>query len=433
MPWCEPVDPGARRSGERAVGYVVKCFPRLSETFILNEIRAREDAGERVEIASLRAPTDGRFHPGLAELRAPVTWITDRVRSAERAWEALRDARRELPRLDAAWPELLASPVDDAVQAVDVARWAQAHGVDHLHAHFATTATTVARLAARLTGLPYSFTAHAKDIFHESVDDAALHRAIRDAHHVVTVSDYNVAHLRRRFPDVAGRVRRVYNGVDPEPAGRGGADPAAPRPVGAGPAVVAVGRLVEKKGFPHLVEAAARLARDGTRVPFLIGGSGPDDAALRRQVADAGLTDRVRFLGPLNQAETHDLIRRATVFAAPFVVASDGDREGLPTVVLEAMALGTPVVSTPVTGVPEAVTHGETGLVVGEGDAAALAGAIAALLGDAPLRARLAAAARARVAERFTPGAQAAALARLRRDGVADRAPVARERAAVPA
>lgn len=417
-PYERPVAIGAGRSG-RPVGYVVKAFPRLSETFVLNEILAREAAGEHVEIASLRSPTDARFHRGLADLRAPVTWIADHVRSSERVWSALADGRRDLPFLDRALPDLLDRPVEEAVQAIEVARWALDRGVDHLHAHFATTATTVARLASRMTGLPYSFTAHAKDIFHESVDDAALRRALRDAHHVVTVSDHNLHHLRRRFPGVTSRLHRVHNGVDTEGLGVAGpsgpSGPASPDP-GAG-AVVSVGRLVAKKGFGHLVEAARHLAARGVDVPFLIGGAGVEEGDLRRRIDGAGLDGRVRLLGPLTQDRAHDLIRGGRVFAAPFVVAPDGDREGLPTVVLEAMAIGTPVVATPVAGVPEAVVDGVTGLLVPEGDPVALADAIDAILADPELGGRLAAAARTLVERRFSLPRQAAELARLRRDG----------------
>ncbi|MCB0977638.1 MAG: glycosyltransferase family 4 protein [Acidimicrobiales bacterium] len=399
------------RRTDRAVGYVVKSFPRLSETFILNEILAREAAGEHVEIASLRRPTDARFHGGLADLRAPIEWIPDDIRSAERFWRTFREGVVDLPGFPAAIDELLAADVDDAIQAIAVARWALERDVDHLHAHFATTAATVARLAGALAGLPYSFTAHAKDIFHESVDQERLARLLSDAHHVVTVSDYNVDHLTRRFPEATTRLHRVYNGISSEVVDVGVPTAA---PVGP-PSIVAVGRLVEKKGFEHLIDAAAILAERGVEVPVLLGGTGRCEQALRDRIELRGLEGRVQMLGALTQARTHDLIRRGTVFAAPFVVADDGDREGLPTVVLEAMALGTPVVTTAVTGTPEAITDGVTGLLVPEADPWALADAIVALLEDPSLRRRLSMAARERVRRQFDLSVQAETLGRLRR------------------
>jgi glycosyltransferase involved in cell wall biosynthesis len=394
------------------IGYVLKMFPRLSETFIVTEIVARERRGEHIEIASLRAPVDGRFHANLADIRGSVTWILDDVRSGDRLWTTMAAARHLLPRFDAAVAELLAARAGDAVQAVEVARWALERGVDHLHAHFATTATLVARLASQLTGLPYSFTAHAKDIFQESVDEDHLGRALRDAHHTVTVSEYNVEYLSRRFPDVTQRLRRVYNGLD--------LDALRPRPRGASaPTLVAVGRLVEKKGFADLIDAVAVLYSRGIVLPTRIAGAGPVGDALRRQIVESGLENVVELVGPLTQTSTHDLIAEGTIFAAPAVVAADGDRDGLPTVLLEAMALGTPVVATAVTGIPEAVVDGETGLLVPDRDPFALADAIQRLLDDAALRTRLSRAARSLLERRFDVRTQAAELAELCRRRVA--------------
>lgn len=390
-----------------AVGYVLKVFPRLSETFILNEIVAREQAGERVEIASLRAPTDGRFHAKLAELRAPVHWIRNDLRSAERLWAILGEARTSLPRLSTTLPELLESDVGEAVQAVELAKWAVERDIDHLHAHFATMATVVTRLASRMTGIPYSFTAHAKDIYHESVDEEVLGTAIAEAHHVVTVSDFNVAELVARFAGAATRVRRVYNGLDLETLRF---RPSSLEP----PSIVAVGRLVEKKGFADLIDAVSVLAARDVVVPTRIAGGGRLEPALRDQVEISALGGVVEMLGPRTQCEIITLIHSATVVVAPCVTAADGDRDGLPTVLLEAMAMGTPVIATAVTGIPEAVVDGETGLIVPERDPYALADAIERLLGDPALRTRLAVAARAMVEERFDVRVQAASLGALR-------------------
>lgn len=388
------------------VGYVLKRYPRLSETFIVQEILAREAAGEDIVIASLRQAGDTRFHAAIADVRAPVTWVPELHDHACRLWDALAVADEELPRLRGVLPELLAMSAPDAAQALEVARWVVRHGVTHLHAHFATMATAVARVASLLTSIPYSFTAHAKDIFHADVDSAALRAKLRDAHHVVTVSEYNAAWLRERFGTAAARVHRVYNGLDPEvlpwtnPADRRSG-------------VAFVGRLVEKKGVPDLVDAVAVLRERGEPVPLQLVGTGPLEVALREQVRRLDLDHLVRFHGPLPQAEVAALISRAGVFAAPCVHAADGDRDGLPTVLLEAMALGTPCVSTPVTGIPEAVEHGVTGLLVPERDAFALADAIVTLVQDAALRVRLAVAARRRVEEAFDRRTQATELALL--------------------
>ncbi|MGQ0573527.1 MAG: glycosyltransferase [Pseudonocardia sp.] len=392
-------------SPEARVGYVLKRYPRLSETFVVQEVLAREAAGEDVAIAALRPAGDPRFHPAVAAVRAPVTWVAQ-PHSASGLWDTLGAAHRDLPGVARVLPELLALPAPDAAQVLHVARWVRETGVTHLHAHFATLATTVARLAARATGVPYSFTAHAKDIFHSSVDRTALRAKLADAQHVVTVSDFNAAWLRERFGAAAARVHRVYNGLDVA------ALPFAP-PVRRSGRVAFVGRLVEKKGLADLVDAVALLRERGRPVPLDVVGAGVLGEAVRRQVGLLGLGDLVTFHGPLPAHRVQQVVAAATVLAAPCVQAADGDRDGLPTVLLEAMALGTPCVSTPVTGIPEAVRPGETGLLVPESDPHALADAVATLLDDADLRVRLATAARAHVARRFDRGDQATALAAL--------------------
>ncbi|GIG35219.1 glycosyltransferase family 4 protein [Cellulomonas pakistanensis] len=401
---------------ERRTAYVLKMYPRFSETFVVNELLAVEAAGERVDVFSLRAPVDGRFHEQLAAVRAPVTYVRSSGLRAADVWAALAAARAELPGLAGCLDELLSADVADAVQALEVAVEVRRRGIGHVHAHFASVATTVARLAARLADVPYSFTAHAKDIFHEDVDPEDLRRKLRDAAGVVTVSDYNVAHLRRAHGPATSRLQRVYNGLD-----LGAfrfADPVDRRPV-----VAAVGRLVEKKGFDTLLDAAALLAADG--VPFRVElvGTGPCEGALREQVDRLGLGDVVRLRGALPQGRVREVVQSASVFAAPCVVGADGNRDGLPTVLLEAMALGTPCVTTPVTGIPEAVRHDVTGLLVPERDAARLAAALRRLLEDGALRSRLATGARALVEEEFD----------VRRQAVRLRALFAGEHEAVPA
>lgn len=399
-------DPTVTDPARGRVGYVLKRYPRLSETFIVSELLAREAGGEDIAIASLRAAGDPRFHPAVAAVRAPVTWMHE-VHTTPALWEALRAAHQDLPGLPAVLPELLTLAPTDAAQVLEVARWVGGARITHLHAHFATSATTVARLAARITGVPYSFTAHAKDIFHTSVDRSALRTKLADAHHVVTVSDYNAAWLREHFGAAAARVHRVYNGLDvaalpfSEPWRRNGR-------------IAFVGRLVEKKGLPDLLDAVALLRERGQDVPLDVVGAGGGEDALRAQVRVLDLHDLVTFHGPLPGDRVRDVLGAASVFAAPCVHASDGDRDGLPTVLLEAMAAGTPCVSTPVTGIPEAVQHGNTGLLVPERDPDALADAVERLLGDADLRVRLAVAARRHVQRRFDRSAQAASLHRLR-------------------
>ncbi len=264
-----------------------------------------------------------------------------------------------------------------------LARQAHLAGLHHLHAHFATSATSVARLAAFFAGVPYTFTAHAKDIFHESVQFDDLRRKLRDAAAAITVSDYNLDYLRETYGPATARLQRIYNGLD-----LARFPYAAPhyRP----PRIVSVGRLVEKKGFADLIEACAILAGQECHFNCQIIGAGELEADLRAHIKRLGLQASVELLGPLPQDEVTQRVLSAAVFAAPCVVGRDGNRDGLPTVLLEAMALGTPCIATDVTGIPEVLRDEETGLRVPQHDPVALAAAIERLLTDSALRVQLA-------------------------------------------
>ncbi len=376
------------------VGYVLKMYPRFSETFILNEILAHEAAGLPVTIFSLRPPSDGRFHEALARVRAPVVYLpSDRLKAVD-LWATLAEANRAQPGL---WSELeaaLTEEVSDVFQAVKLAQEIRSRGITHLHAHFGSVATTVARLAGRLSGCPYSFTAHAKDIFHDSVRFDDMQRKLAEAAAVITVSDFNLSFLRQTYGPAAHRVRRIFNGLEldyfPYQA-----------PLNRPPRIAAVGRLVEKKGFAYLIEACARLAANGRRFEAEIIGQGPLEAELRAQIERLGLTHCVKLLGPRPQGQVRHHVQQAAVFAAPCIIGEDGNRDGLPTVLLEAMALGTPCVATDVTGIPEVLHDGQTGLMVQQNDPDSLAEALARLLDEADLRVRLAEAARQLVAAEF--------------------------------
>lgn len=377
------------------IGYVVKRYPRFSETFIVNEILAHEAAGVEVHVFALYPPNDTHFQDAISRVRAPVTYLTaDGLRGAD-FWSGICDAARDVP---AIWSrlDLAAGAEARAVyQGAALAREVSRRGITHLHAHFATVAAEVAGLAALWSGIPYSVTAHAKDIYHESVTAGGLRRVLTGAARVVTVSDHNVAHLVSAVGIERRRVARIYNGLDLSRfAWSAPARPASSR-------IISVGRFVAKKGLADLVRACALLRdRDIVFTCDLVG-TGPEERALRAAVDDLGLHRHVRFPGLRPQAEVIDLVRSATVFAAPCVVAEDGDRDGLPTVLLEAMALGTPVVSTDVVGIPEVVRDGTTGLLVPERSPEALADALGRILGSPALQLELSRGARTLIERDF--------------------------------
>lgn len=386
------------------IGYVLKVYPRFSETFIVNEILAHEAAGTELEIFALRPPTEGRFHEQLARVRAPVTYLPHQ--GGLRATDLWAQVRAAAARDTAFWASFALAQHEDVhavAQALALADLVRRRGITHLHAHFASVATTVTRLASGLTGVPYSFTAHAKDLYHDAVCPNDLRRKLEAAASVVTVSDYNRTYLRERFGAAAQRVRRVYNGLE---LSRFGYQAPSERPQ----RIVAVGRLIEKKGFDVLIAACGLLRDQGRRFECLIVGAGEGRAALEAQLARLELHQEVRLLGPRPQGEVGALVQSAAAFAAPCVVGADGNRDGMPTVLLEAMALGTPCVATDVTGIPELIEHGVSGLLVAQRDPVALAAALARLLDDAALRLRLAGAARQRIEADFDARQTSAAL-----------------------
>lgn len=376
------------------IAYVVKRYPRFSETFIVNELLAHQAVGAEVEIFSLRAPNDTHFQDAISRVRAPVIYLPHTGIKARELWETMGRFEGKLDRLTAGIAAGFGANIVDVHQGMLLAHELLARGIGHLHAHFASSPTTVARLAARFAGIGFTFTAHAKDIFHEDVDMHDLGVKLGDASTVITVSDYNERHLRRIASEGDPKIVRIYNGLDLDAF-------EFDSPIERPPLVVGVGRLVEKKGFGDLVEACAAMAKDGRSFKCRIIGTGPLLSSLHAQIESLGLSDRVTLTGPLPQHEVRKEVQAAAVLAAPCVVGEDGNRDGLPTTLLEAMALGTPCVSTDVTGIPEAIRHDKTGLIVPQHDSKSLADALGGLMDQPRLRERLATAARRLIEQEF--------------------------------
>ncbi|WP_134774375.1 glycosyltransferase [Ornithinimicrobium flavum] len=404
----------------RRTAYVLKVYPRFSETFVVTEILAREAAGEDLAIYALRPTTDSRFHPQLAQVQAPVTHLP-RVHKLSAEWETLRRAHEELPGFGERFGALLSLLVrlgpSDVAQAVELALRLRADGITHVHVHFASLASWCTAVACALTDLPFTVTTHAKDLFHEDVDPVLLREVLHRAHRVVAISDYNRRYLLREVdPALSGTVELVRNGLELSRFPYRD-----PRPVDGPLQVLAVGRIVEKKGFDHLVAAAARLTAQGMPLAVRIVGEGELAGRLAQQVREAGLEGVVTLLGPRSQAELVAELDAADVLAAPCVVGADGNADGLPTVLLEAMARGVPCVATDVTGIPEAVhpaRDGEprTGILLSR-DPAGLADRVADALREVAdpgwPRVEVARAARAVIERDFDTTRQAARLSAL--------------------
>jgi glycosyltransferase involved in cell wall biosynthesis len=310
------------------IAILVKRFPKLSETFILSEILALEALGWPVTVFTLLPPSDDIAHPAMARVKADIVL------------------------LDAAYPDR------------HLAQLLCLHQLQHVHAHFAGVPAAIARKAAQSAGIGYSISAHAKDIY--LTEASMLRRNMGDARFIVTCTSHNAQHLRKVAPGVP--VAKLYHGIDCAKLRR---DPKIRR--ADPPMILSVGRLRTKKGLDTLLDACARLHSQGIAFGCEIIGYGPEEAALKQQAENLGVAKLIRFTGKLGHDDVLNRMRAASIFALPCRIDSDGDRDGIPNVILEAMAMGLPVVSTPVSGVPEILTDGQTGWLVPPDDPAALA------------------------------------------------------------
>lgn len=383
------------------VGYVLKRFPRISETFVAAELIELRRQGQQVTVFALSRPAEPFTHAFLQELDVPVVYLPYRPsRSPARTlravgWLARRRPARFVGTLGAALEPHGGPPcmrrMRRFLQACVLARELEHAGVDHLHAHFASTAGRVANLTWRLGGPPYSITAHAKDIYHRENRPISLRDKLDHARFVATVCEANRHYLQDRL-GVTSTIWVVPNAVDlrrlPTPEKRC-AEPGL---------VLTVARLIEKKGVDDILRACGLLSHRGTPVRLEVVGDGPLRAQLEDLAREQGVD--ATFAGSMPYEQVIERYRRAAVFALPCVVARTGDRDGLPTAVLEAMAAGVPVVTTAVTGLGELIVDGVTGLVVAERDPEGLADALGRILDDGSLAARIGRAGRQRVAER---------------------------------
>ncbi len=385
------------------IGYVVKRYPRFSETFIVNEILAHERAGVPVHIFAVRRVNEPYFQSILGEVRSPVTYISDSTPKADGFWMTMKSGAANLPGFWNALDTVQGASTAEIQQAVQLAIHAREAGITHFHAHFATIATRIAQLAAHFAGISYSFTGHAKDIFHENVNPEYLREKMLKASAIVTVSDFNLNWLHAHFGDAARSVSRIYNGLQLSDFPYGA-------PTNRPRKIIAVGRLVDKKGFDVLIEACAILKTSGVTFECDIIGEGPQGERLRAMIEEFALGEHVHLRGALPRNQVVAAFREAAVSVMPCVIAEDGDRDGLPTVLIESMALGTPCVGTDVTGIPEIVRNGETGICVRQRDPQALADALQRLLNDPALRTQLAERGRALIEAEFDVDRNAALL-----------------------
>jgi len=357
------------------VAYLFERFPSFGQTFCYREVAELVRQGAAVTVFSLRRPTGEPPQDWDSEITEGVVYLSGEAELVKEIDRAI--SRDQLPeeavRRLKEWDRQ--SDFLRLYQAAYVGLRLQKAGIERVHAHFAGMAARTAYWIKQFFGIDYSLTAHANDIFAPRDFVISLTKLFDAASAIVTVSDFAVDHLKRQFPQDAAKIHRVYNGVE-----LARFKPAA-FPEGAR-LIVSVGRLIEKKGFTDLITACEILKTDTSSFQCEIIGDGPLEGPLRTQIVNAHLQDRVKLLGPRTQTEITARLAAATVFVLPCRQAADGDMDNLPTVIMEAMAAGLPVISTALAGIPEMVQSGVTGALVPQKDPVALASAIAPLLSN---------------------------------------------------
>jgi glycosyltransferase involved in cell wall biosynthesis len=391
------------------VAYIVSLFPKISETFILREMLALRALGMEIVVVSLKREREPWMQPG-SEIFLPATIYPTSVFAAVGSLARLLLRRPltvaritgQIVASHLGHPAVLLKSLPLVAVAARVSELLAQRGVDRVHAHWATYPALVAWAVGRLERLPYSITAHAHDIF---LPNPMLRRKIEESAFTVTISEYNRRHLTELCGErAASKLHVIRCGI---PLGEYRARDAEPP----GPArIVSVGRLVDFKGFPTLLRAVAALRKRRLDVSCDIVGDGPMEAELRALVSSLGLDGSVRLHGALSQEQVRELLRGATCSVLACERGRDGQMDGIPVFLMEALALGVPAVTTRISGVPELVEDACTGLLVDPGDPESLAAALARLLSDTVLARQLAEAGRRRVERDFDLERNAAAL-----------------------
>ena len=383
----------------KQIGFLVKTYPKVSETFILNEILALEQRGFNLHIFSLCKPTDDKSHTLTSKVRANVTYLPSTSDGTDQECEGYLSYlyRQQSHLINTTVAEFTTTNIIKSqlvYQAAFLALSVNHLGISHIHAHFASEPASVAVLVCFLADVSYSISAHAKDIYLSSPE--ILRRKIAGASFVVTCTDYN-----RRYLESISRgdkpIHCLYHGLDENrfsPTERG-QYPKIFR-------ILSVGRFREKKGFRYLLEACLLLKKRGYRFQCDIVGYGPQQKIMESFIQELDLNEIVYLPGKLTHDELMEYYRRATVFVLPCVIAGDGDRDGIPNVLLEAMAMEKPVVSTTISGIPEVVENMKNGLLVPPGNAKALADVIALVFQEPQLRKAFGKAGRHTVCKRFS-------------------------------
>ena len=362
--------------------YLFERFPSFGQTFCYREVAELHRQGITPPIFSIRNPKDEPPQDWDTRIVRGVHYLPEEKELLEEVQRASKK-RRLSPAIIAALDEWgRRTDFLRLYQAVYVGLRLQDLGIDHVHAHFAGMAARTAFWIAKFFPITFSFTAHANDIFAPRKFEIGLDKLVETARAIITETDYSEKFLRERFPECADRIHRVYNGLNLAEFGRANfsSDP---------PLIVAIGRLIVKKGFANLIRACALLVERGRLFQCEIFGEGPLENQLLGQIEESGLKELVQLPGPKPQHQLRERLAAANVFVLPSVPEAEGGMDNLPTVIMEAMATGLPVVSTRIGGIPEMVIDNETGFLVRPDDPVALADAIEKVINDRSLGQKL--------------------------------------------
>lgn len=385
------------------IAYLLERFPSFGQTFCYREVAELERQGTKVHVYSIRRPTDEPAQDWDEQIVRRVHYLPEESALVREVDRAMREGRVPVAAREALEKWGRQSDFLRLYQAIYVGLRLQESGIRRLHAHFAGMAARTAYWIHQFFGIPYSFTAHANDIFAPRDFVVSLAKLLTNAAAVVTVSDFAAEFLRNRFPEAAPKVHRIYNGVD--------LSRFHPVDFGSGvPAIVSIGRLIEKKGFADLISACRLLLERGRDFVCEIIGEGPLESALQAQIARDGLEAGVKLIGPQTQSQIALRLAHATIFVLPCTREEGGGMDNLPTVIMEAMAAGLPVISTPLAGVPEMVEDKANGILVPEHDPEAVRAAIESLIANPEQARRFGDRGREIAREKFSIEASARAL-----------------------
>ena len=394
------------------IGLLLETYPTVSETFIVNEILELERQGLDLHIFSLRHPSEGDSHPDAVKIKAPITYVPSLLPEFDRAAEkelvstqlALfeQDSDVYLETLKHHLKRDQHQRLNEFLQAGYLAQLLKDLGIIHLHAHFADIPVATAEIVKAFSGISYSISVHTKDIYIK--DTASLNRRMAKANFICTCSEYNRCYLDR-ISTSHTPIHVAYHGIDV-----GCFNPPPKRQQSDIPLILSGGYLCEDNGFHYLLETFHLLQQEGTSFQGIIFGNGPSEDSIRQQINGLGLNEHVTLVNHLSQEQLIDYYQKATLFVLPYLVSDSGNRDGIPHVLLEAMAMEIPVVSTSILGISELMHSYYNGVLVPEKDSLSLAKALEALMEQPELSSTLGKAGRLTVLDKFSLASNVGAL-----------------------